>query len=120
MLIQIYRISCVIRWIAYLKPIEAHCGHSRDISSLPVSVAVGRTIVILPRFCSNLVQTNFTSMLTACTKTDRRIIIQYFYEKYGYFGRSIPVIFPILGRSFGEFQNYSEEFFKNCSGVVFF
>ena len=41
MLIQIYRISCVIRWIAYLKSIEAHCGHSRDISSLPVSVVCG-------------------------------------------------------------------------------
>ena len=43
MLIQIYRISCVIRWIAYLKSIEAHCGHSRDISSLPVSVAQNLT-----------------------------------------------------------------------------
>ena len=64
MLIQIYRISCVIRWIAYLKSIEAHCGHSRDISSLPVSVAtvsslnpgfsgcMGPTTFILLGFCS--------------------------------------------------------------------
>ena len=80
------------------------------------------TIDILFRFCSKFTQTSFIQLLTACSFADGRIS-NISMRNIGILvdpPSCIAVISPILGWSFGEFQNCSEQFLKNCFGVVFF